>query len=305
MTPRQPVVWGVNFSEKYARELSLDWQATYLAILDELQARRIKVASYWDLLEPESGKFNFDNLDWQINEAAKRQAQVVLVVGLKSPRWPECHAPGWTDKLSREARRAAIIQLVQTVVARYKDSPTIISWQIENEPFVGFGQCPGADTDLLRSEISAARELDAARPILISDSGELSLWLTAARYGDLVGATLYRRVWSSPLNHYLTYPLSPEFYRRRAWVIQYFWGKEVLGVELQAEPWGPVATARLSLADQDQSMSPAHFLADIDFARRVGFHEQYLWGTEWWYFRKQQGNPFFWNEAHQLLTMGR
>ena len=50
-TPAQEVLWGVNFSQKHAALLGLDWRSVYLALLEELGAQRLKVAAHWDLLE--------------------------------------------------------------------------------------------------------------------------------------------------------------------------------------------------------------------------------------------------------------
>ena len=63
------MIWGVNFSQKHAQNLGLDWKETYSALLDGLGAKNIKIAVHWDLIEPEEGDYRFDDLDWQINEA--------------------------------------------------------------------------------------------------------------------------------------------------------------------------------------------------------------------------------------------
>ena len=53
------MTWGVNFSQKHAELLGLDWKSTYSALIDDLGAKNIKLATYWDLIEPENGKFYF------------------------------------------------------------------------------------------------------------------------------------------------------------------------------------------------------------------------------------------------------
>ena len=57
------ITWGVNFSQKHARDLGLDWKETYLALLDDLGARNLKVAAHWDLLESEKDKYYLDDLE--------------------------------------------------------------------------------------------------------------------------------------------------------------------------------------------------------------------------------------------------
>ena len=97
--------YGVSFSVKYANELGVDWKANFTALLDDMQLRNFRLMSYWDDMEPEPGVFKFDDLDWQMNEAAKRGAKVSLSIGMRQPRWPECHKPDWYKSLgSREAK---------------------------------------------------------------------------------------------------------------------------------------------------------------------------------------------------------
>ena len=98
--PAEEIDWGVNFSQKQARDLGLDWKKTYLALLGDLGVRNIKLATYWDLIEQEEGEYNFDDLDWQIIKAEDYGAKIFLVIGMKAPRWPECHVPEWAKEFS-------------------------------------------------------------------------------------------------------------------------------------------------------------------------------------------------------------
>ncbi len=82
--------YGVSFSVKYAKELGVDWKANFTALLDDMQIKNYRLMSYWDDTEPQQGTFEFSDLDWQMNEAAKRGAKVSLAVGMRQPRWPEC-----------------------------------------------------------------------------------------------------------------------------------------------------------------------------------------------------------------------
>jgi len=55
----------------------------------------LRLVAYWQKIEPEQGKYSFEDLDWQIKEAEKRDIEVILVIGRKVSRWPECHIPEW------------------------------------------------------------------------------------------------------------------------------------------------------------------------------------------------------------------
>lgn len=297
------ITWGVNFSQKYTEGLGLDWRETYLAILDDLGARNIKIAAHWDFIGGEEGNYYFDDLDWQIREAEKREAKIILVIGMKTPRWPECHIPEWAVNLSKEKQQEKILKLVEEIVLRYRESEAIKYWQVENEPFFSFGECPWYDKKFLKKEIDLVKSLDLRkRPIIISESGEFSLWTQAARYGDMVGTTIYRRVWSKEFKIYFTHFFPSTFYHRRAQIIKKIFGKEVICVELQTEPWGPKLLYDLSLEEQEKSMDLERFQKNIKFAKKTGLKEFYLWGTEWWFWLKtKQNKPEIWEEAKKLF----
>ena len=300
--PSEEIIWGVNFSQKHAHYLGLDWKENYIALLDDLGASNLKVATYWDLLEPKEGDYSFDDLDWQISETERRNAEILLVVGMKAPRWPECHIPEWAKGLRKEQQQEKILELVENIVLRYRNSPAIKYWQVENEPFFPFGECPWVDKKFLREEVKLVKSLDSkSRPIIMSDSGEGSLWITAARYGDIVGTTMYQKVWFRQIGIYVSYPFPEVFYWRKAQFIKKIFGKEVIVVELQAEPWGPKLLYDTPLEEQKKTMNLEQFKKNMEFARNTGLREFYLWGGEWMYWMKTQGYPEIWEEAKKLF----
>ena len=182
------VVWGVSFSQKQAAALGLDWQAAYSALLDDLGVKKIRIAAHWDLLALRPGEYDFSDLDWQMDEAARAGAKTVLAIGMKTPRWPECHLPEWAKTLDKERQQAAVLALLEAAAVRYRDHPALESWQVENEPLFPFGECPWRDEKFLQKEIARVKSLDGnKRPVVISDSGEGSWWLNAARAGDIAG----------------------------------------------------------------------------------------------------------------------
>src|SRR4030042_930971 len=108
-----------------------------------------------------------------------------LGMGMKTPRWPECHLPQWAKGLPEQEQQEAILGLIKNIVLRYENSGSIWGWQVENEPFFPFGECPWSDSDFVKKEIELVKFLDKQqRPILISDSGENSFWLKPAQLGD-------------------------------------------------------------------------------------------------------------------------
>ena len=298
----EKINWGVAFSQKHAELLGLDWNENYLAILDDLRVDHLKLIAYWDSIEKEPGNYNFSDLDWQIQEAEKRKAKVMLVMGRRVPRWPECHFPDWAKSLNEREQQEKVLALIEKIVLRYKDSSAIEYWQVENEPFFFFGECPPPDEDFLREEVSLVKSLDEKnRSVVVTESGEFPLWFKAAHFGDIVGHTLYRKVWISQFKMYFTYPFPPIYYARKAWLINKVFDKQVMCVELQAEPWSPTLMYDSSLEEQEKTMNLERFKKVIQFEKNTGENSSYLWGVEWWYWMKtKHNNPEIWNEAKNL-----
>lgn len=304
--PAKEIIFGVNFSQKHAKNLGIDWKENYLALLEDLGVKNFKIAANWDLLEPEKDRYYFEDLDWQIKEAENKGAKILLVIGMKTPRWPECHIPEWAKNLSKSEQQKEILEIIEKIVKRYIGvtyANSIWAWQIENEPFFPFGECPWVDKKFLEKEIELVKSLDLKnRPIIISDSGEGSFWIQAAKYGDIVGTTMYKRVWFRQLGFYIHYPFPPIFYWRKAQIIKKLFNKEVICIELQAEPWGPALLYDSPLEEQEKTMNLEQFKFNIEFAKKTGLKEFYLWGAEWWYWMKvKQGQPEIWNKAKKLF----
>jgi len=296
------ITWGVNFSPKYSQQLGLDWRENYTAILEDLQAKRIKISTHWDWIEGKKDEFYFNDLDWKIAEAKKHNAKLILVIGMKTGRWPECHLPEWAKGISKKKQQQRILNLLEKIVLRYKDANNIIAWQVENEPLFPFGECPWKDKQFLKEEVGLVKFLDKERPVIITSSGEFSLWITSSQVGDISGTTLHRKTWFPEIKTYVSYPIPPVYYWRKSKLVKTFFGKEVICVELQAEPWGEELVYNLSLEEQEKTMDLEKFKNNIEYARKTGLDTFYFWGTEWWYWLKEEKDqPQIWNKAKDLF----
>lgn len=300
--PRSDVALGMTFSYRYAESLGLDWQETYVALLDEIGVRKMRIPVYWDLVEPERGTYDYTAVDWQLAEAKKRDVEVILTVGLKVPRWPECHMPKWAEE-SDDVRREGVLDVIEKTVERYKNDKTVVKWQVENEPFLRFGICPDFDVNFLEEEIALVKRLDPSRPILLTDSGELSLWYGAASRGDEFGTTLYRDIYSKKVGGYFEYPIGPNFFRFKEKMVRLLSDQEHFSViELQAEPWASGWIANAPLEEQFRTMSEGRLRENVYYARQVGFQDIYLWGGEWWYWMKvKKEYPAVWETGKELF----
>jgi len=294
--------FGVTFSKKQAVDLGLDWPAVYLGILDELGVKKIRLSAYWNEIEKTPGVYDWHDLDWQVRLAGEKGADVILAVGGRLPRWPECHWPDWAGDLSDKKREEEILDYIRATVMRYKDEKAISAWQVENEPFLShFGECPELDAAFLDREIALVKSLDP-RPAVVTDSGELSIWVPAARRADIFGTTMYRDTYSSHLKKYVHYPITPDFFKIKKNIVSFFASPaKWIVIELQGEPWCPVPFQYASEEERGRTMDAEKFKETIRFARETGFKEFYLWGAEWWYWEKARGNGAIWEIAKGLF----
>jgi hypothetical protein len=294
-----PPSFGVTFSTKYAKELGLDWKAAYAATLDDLGVRKLRIPVYWDEAEPEADRLEWTEVDWMLEEAAKRGAEVILAVGRKTPRWPECHVPGWAAGLDPVSQQGRVLKFLEAEIRHFQAYPAVRVWQVENEPLFHFGKCPPPDREFLKREILLVRGLDA-RPVMVTDSGELSTWIRTASLGDVLGISMYRLVWNKYLGE-IYWPVSPLYYTDRINLLNPV-VKKVIISELQAEPWFRKPVAETPLTEQFEQMNPERLRDNVDFAVSTGASEIYLWGVEWWYWLKSQGEPELWQAARGLLS---
>ena len=294
-----PVVFGATFSKPYAESMGLDWKKTYLATLDDLGVRRFRIPAYWDNIEPSPGKFHYEDVDWQVTEAHARKAKIILAIGRKLPRWPECHVPVWTQGMNENDVRTHIITMLKNTVKQYVKNDTIVAWQIENEPTLNFGICPPLSREFLKQEVSVVRSLDSTRPIIITESGELSTWIDAIGIADVVGVSTYRSVWFKYFG-YFYWPFGPNYYIDRYKAISSF-VEGVIITELQAEPWGTQPLISIDVTRQRTLMNPERLLDNTEFARKIGFPEVYFWGVEWWYWNLQHGRPDMWETGKKII----
>ncbi len=298
------IKYGTSFNTLYAEELELDPREVYIAVLDDLGVKRLRLSAHWTMVEPTKDRFNFKELDFQLKEAESRGVDVILGVGRRLPRWPECHVPDWAQKLTWEEQKKEIKELITEIVLRYKDSRAITHWQVENEPFLEIfakEECGELDKEFLAEEIALVKELDHSRPILITDSGNLGSWFGAYRSGDVFGTSVYIYFWNPEVGQFKSI-LPPSFYRAKNNLMRILYGnKQTFLIELSAEPWLMQPIIDTPIETQLERMDIEKFKEIIEFAKDTRFSTQYLWGAEWWYWLKKQGDESFWVEAEKLF----
>lgn len=306
----EPLRIGATFIPDYARHFELDPKETMDAMINDLGIRQFRLVSYWNNIEPEEGKYDFSELDWQFEKVAQAGGKVSLAVGLRQPRWPECHAPEWLGGVDKPIWQPKLMNFMTKVIERYRNNPVLESYQLENEFFMDvFGICPDFSRERLVDEYKMMKTLDSSHPIIVSRSNNwVGLPLGDPR-PDQFGISVYKRVWDKTITkRYFEYPLPAWFYASLAGGGELFTGKSMILHELQTESWLPegydMKTA--SKEELDKSLSPERLKDRIRYGVATGMKDIYLWGPEWWYFMKvKRGEPALWDTAKQELIKYR
>lgn len=305
----KPLQMGATFIPSYAEELGLDPKQTMDSMINELGVKHFRLVSYWDKMEPVQDQYDFSTLDWQFRKAEAAGATVSLALGLRQPRWPECHWPQWAKDLNGQGGPSVgqwqqqLEQFIGQVVNRYKSSPALSSYQLENEFFleVFSPECTDYSRDRLISEFNLVKQIDPFHPIIMARSNNYGVPL-GEPVPDIYGFSVYRRVWDNKTGRYFQYPLPPKWYAFHAGVQQIIHGKPSLLHELQAEAWPPNGQAirNTSLEEQNKSINAERLADTFQFGIDTGFREIYLWGAEYWLYRKDKlGDPSLWDTAKE------
>lgn len=304
----EPLQIGVTFIPSYARYFDLDPQQTMAAIIDELGVTRLRLVTYWKVGEPVKDSYDFSEFDWQMKMAEEKGVKVSLAIGLRQPRWPECHAPTWAEQMPMEQWSVELKDYMKAIIERYQTSPALESYQLENEFFMDvFGICPDHSRERLIDEYNFVKSLDSEHPVIISRSNNWVGIPINEPQPDQFGISVYKRVWDKTITkRYFEYPMPPWFYGFLAGAGEIVTGKDMIIHELQAEAWLPESFAindPNDIAEMEKSMTPDRLQKRIKYAADSGIRTVDLWGAEWWYWQKEKlDRPELWQAAQTSIN---
>lgn len=306
----KPMIIGATFIPDYARNFGLEPKQTLQAMLQELGIKHLRLVGYWDKIEATPGSYDFSELDWQFDQANANNAKVSLSLGLRQPRWPECHMPAWAAAQPKSQWEPQLKTFIKAVVERYKDNPALDSYQLENEYFLKvFGICPDFSRDRLISEYQLVKQTDPNHKVIISRSNNALGTPINEPTPDEYAVSIYKRVWDTTITkRYVEYPFPGWFYAFLAGTEKIIKGKETIIHEMQAEPWTPNGKpiTETSLDEQNKSLDAERFERRFSFAKATGIRHADMWGAEYWYYRKEKLNePDLWNVAKEQYKLVR
>lgn len=300
----KPWEQGVSFIPDYASSLGVDPKANMDALLD-INVRHFRLTSYWSDMETQPGHYDFSQLDWEFQKAEAKHAKIILTVGLRQPRWPECHKPDWVDTTQPASKwQPQLESYMRAVIDRYKHSPSLEAYQLENEYFLkGFGECNNFDRQRLIDEYDLVKSTDPYHPVVIGRSNNAVGLPTGQPQPDEFSISVYKRVWDAAWTHrYIEYPYPAWYYGFLAGLQKIVTGKNMMIGELQAEAWPAQGQPiqKTSLAEQNKSLNAKRLEDRFSYGRATGMHQMYLWGAEYWYYRMVRlHDPSLWNVAKQ------
>lgn len=299
----QPLVVGVTFIPSYARHFDLDEKETLRAMIDDLGIKQFRLVSYWNVGEPTPGDYDFSELDWQFDMIEQAGGSVSLAIGLRQPRWPECHMPAWAEKMPKEQWSRELKEYMGVTIDRYKDREVLKSYQLENEFFLTvFGICPDHSRERLVDEYNFVKSLDPNRELIISRSNNGIGLPVGDPQPDKSAVSVYKRVWDkTATKRYFEYPFPAWFYASLAGGGKILNGNDMIIHELQTEAWLPEEFQMNDINDipeQEKSLNAERLKDRIQYGEATGMREMYLWGVEWWYWQKVTADkPDLWNTA--------
>jgi hypothetical protein len=330
--PRGRTLLGISFRTPQVDALGLEAHATLHTLLT-YPVQLIRLGAYWNRIEPEPGKFNTDELDWQLDAAERAGVQIILCVGpLKTFGYPEFFVPSHHlrrpfPEHSRVMPSAypslvqAATEFIARLVERYKQRQSIIAWQLEHEAVdpLGIEHSWRLDTTFVAEELRALRNADPSRPIMMNGFLPTSLlvlltqrWRTrdqgdslavAERMADIIGIDYYPRQALMRLGGktlYLDGSTSrwQELRRQQVCTWANAHGQQLMVSEGQAEPWETVTTPPNPVARQMYSCLPEHLITNYNTwlrwpHRECPLYAYLFWGAEYWVQRKQSGDSSY------------
>jgi hypothetical protein len=236
------------------------------------------------------------------NVFAAHPTRVVLTIGARNFLYPELHEPDWAGPreqpfLDEAQAGTAYRRYFVASIKRYRHSPLLYAWQVENEPldYVA-NELTGADQisdDQLAWEVGEVHRLDPAHQAVVTTYDGLNVyvdWLNvnapslatgfnghpqdALDLADALGLDLYVDGPNVPYRHLTTMAV------REVWKQQalHFWsgrasteGKSLWLAEMQAQPWS-----------DSSSFQPKDLIATAVDYRQEDLQVVLMWGVETW-----------------------
>ena len=308
--PAAPLV-GFSYSPGIVSSANTSAAGELASLLAATEPDLVRLPIYWELVQPTPESLDFSSVDELLdvveahNAFADRQTRVVLTLGARNFLYPELHQPAWADPREQphlnEVQASSVYQTYfDESVLRYRSSPLLYAWQVENEPLDRIvNEVTAADQITLTQlswEVAEVHELDPAHKVGVTTFDGWNMYIDllqiyaplvlagmgaypsghpqeALAMGDALGLDLYIDQPSTPYRF-----TSPDL--RSVWKQQAvsLWadraraqGKDLWLTEVQAQPWTGMP-----------GFEPANLVASAVDYRQEPVQVVLLWGVETW-----------------------
>jgi len=307
--PAAPLA-GFSFSPDTSSSAGRDPAQDLALLLSVTQPDLVRLPIYWEEVEPVPDQLEFDSIDMLLavvadhNLTALHPTRVVLTIGARNFLYPELHEPDWAGPRQQpfldQAQAGDAYRLYfDSSITRYRASPLLYAWQVENEPLdqvsnvlTGADQISAAQLDW---EVGEVHRLDPVHQAVVTTYDGLNLYVdllqlyapdgllgetydghpqAALDAADALGLDLYVDGPNVPYRHLTTMSL------REQWKQQalHFWagraskqGKSLWLAEMQAQPW-----------EDADTFKPKDLLATAVDYRQENLEVVLMWGVETW-----------------------
>ena len=285
-------------------------------LLDSTNPDLVRLPVYWEDVEPDPHTLDFSIIESLLDVVRKHNAtstvktRVVLTIGARNFLYPELHMPSWAGprsqpNIARMQAGSAYHAYFLGTVERYRDSPLLYAWQVENEPLDYVPNVMTGDDQIdheqIAWEIGQVHRLDPHHMVVTTtfDGWNVTidmlqmcctplLWLLGGYpsghpadmldAGDALGLDIYLDGPTTPMRLVSGIPLRTQWKQQALgfWTDQArLQGKQVWVAEMQAQPWGGVEHFTPTFAPSDLLASAAGY-------RREGVSVVLLWGVDTW-----------------------
>jgi len=326
--------YGTSYSFEQAGWYGYDGRLEYVKLLDEVKFDWVRLPFFWDQMVDENGQFNrnFEDIEFAVEEADRRNVKVVIALGLKVPYYPEYHLSSQIkDKMEfgqtidqDHPIANDLLAVDRKVVERLSKFKNISHWQVENEPFLANVNNWKIDKSLVDAEVKVVRETDPLRrPIILSSVGPASFNKSWKKYfellqaGDGFGVNAYFKTQGINLLSFRVFGKEvklpwPSFL---VWPVQSWYGLSPnfasLGkyskdrnvdfwiLEAQAEPY----VRTLDDAKRKNNYFVAADIAKVDtFLKSERMKYVGFWGANYWIFRKTLGDRSWIDAVNDIVN---
>ena len=332
--------YGISYSFEQAKWYCLDPKESYIKLLDEFKFAWVRLPFFWNLtllrseraMDGQVADLDLSELKFAIEEAGKRNVEVIIALGAKTPYYPEYHWPKNIAEKVKFGERITtthpiakeILEVDRKVVGELSRFDNIAYWQVENEPLIGNVNKWKIDSSLIAAEVEVVRDTDPQkRPIILNHAAtgfydkswkELLPILRPddvfavnaffkTKGTDLISAKLFGReihiLWPDhlawPVHSWLIF--SPNYQTIKETVEKN--GNRLWIMEMQSEPY----IKKIEQADDPLlTFTPKDIIAADNFLKSYKIESIGLWGAHFWQYRERMGDNSWINVAKSVIV---